>query len=143
MAFIVECVRRAADGGPACLDVSDRTWPKLVALGRAHGWRPRGALPDPLPYDDEARWDPRVDLTYNPGEWRYARRVETADAHAWSDALYRALARGARMPADGAAVLSESASDATNREINAPLRAIVEKAAAFFAGGAFAFAYDD
>jgi len=133
MAFVVECVRGGPDGEHFCL--SSSTWPRLMKLAEAHGWRPEGTTYEPWPVKHHELEGHASD--YRPDEWLYAKRISAPDALE----LARCLRLGAVACGEqrGQTLIVESAGKVYDER----LASTALKLAAYCEGGGFLFAVDD
>ena len=122
-------------------------WPRVLELGREHGWRPLGTTPSE---QSKNAWEKlgRFEDDYRPEEWQYAKQFQADDVAALAAALQRAIDEDwltpLRMQLPASVLLRGGM---TNDEYKAANRGLtpefLQDFIAFLRKGQFVFAWDD
>jgi len=146
MTYTVNIVRvsGALNGGDRFACSSD-AWELTMEIGRAFGWKPRGAS-----YVRTKRVDLSTTVVlhdYRPGDSRDLKCVDTDDAKAWANALIAAR-RSPHLAAmvsgrAGNAVLELAAMANAGKSVDLPINEVLDEFIEFALGGAFLFARAD
>jgi hypothetical protein len=70
-----------------------QVWEQALELGRSAGWEPQGTIPAPSSREAWSKFG-RLENSYVPDEWQYAKQFQTDDAVNLADALQRVLSSG-------------------------------------------------